>query len=359
MINPNELNQLSNNELFMQCNAGKSLQAEPLGFIDIGARGGAHDLVEPIAKNTAVLGFEPDEEECVRLMKNPDVYAPWAKFVLKPVALADEKGEAELKLLSANTNHSLLYPNEKFTKRYNMNKWEVIGKCPLKTDTLDNVLFRQEIEDYRFGEFMKLDTQGTEYEILLGSLKVLSEHTVAIITEVAFCELYKDQKLFSDVEALLRKCGFSFYGFTTLHTRSKKYLDKKSYVTRERVIYSDAIFFKDPLGGGYAKGMSERKVYALFTVALLLGYYDFAYELATETWLKASDQEEAKRVHALVRQYSALPTEKTEKDLFHLVETVKQNPELANVAVGGFVDKRRGFCDYDDILNISPLPKTL
>lgn len=359
MLNPNELNQLSNNALFTQCNAGKSLQMQPLGFIDIGARGGAHDLVEPIAKNTAVLGFEPDEEECIRLMKNPDVYNPWAKFLLKPIALADEQGQAELKLLSANTNHSLLYPNEKFTTRYNMNKWQVVGQCMLKTDTLDNILFRQEIDDYPWGEFIKLDTQGTEYEILLGSLKVMSERTVAIMTEVAFCELYKDQKLFSDVEILLRKCGFSFYGFTTLHTRSKKYLDKKSNVTRERVIYSDAIFFKDPLAGGYAKSVSERKVYALFTVSLLLGYYDFAYELAKETWLKASDQAEAMRVDALIRSLSNMPAEKTERDLFSLVETVKQNPELANIAVGGFIDKRRGFCDYDDVLNISPLPKTL
>lgn len=359
MLYPNELNQLSNNELFMQCNAGKALEKQPLGFIDIGARGGAHDIVEPIAKNTAVLGFEPDEQECARLMQNPAVYKPWAKFSLKPIALAEEQGQAELKLLSANTNHSLLYPNEQFTTRYNMNKWQVVGQCVLKTDTLDNVLYRQEVENYPWGEFIKLDTQGTEYEILLGSLKVLSERTVAIVTEVAFCELYKDQKLFSDIEILLRKCGFSFYGFTSLHTRSKKYLDKKFNVTRERVIYSDAIFFKDPLAGGYPKPLSERKVYALFTVALLLGYYDFAYELAKETWLTKSAADEANRVESLIKMLSNVSTEKTKEDLFSLVETVKQNPELANIAVGGFIDKRRSFCDYDDVLNISPLPKTL
>ena len=31
----------------------------PLGFVDVGARGGVHPLVEPLARRTAVLGFEP------------------------------------------------------------------------------------------------------------------------------------------------------------------------------------------------------------------------------------------------------------------------------------------------------------
>lgn len=359
MLYPNGLNQLSDNKLFNECAAGKSLHTKPLGFIDIGARGGAHDIVEPIAKNTAVLGFECDQEECERLMKNPAVYEPWAKFTLEDVALAQEKGKAELKLLSANTNHSLLPPNEKFTKRYNMSKWDVVGRCELQTDTLDNVLFNQDMGDYPWGEFLKIDTQGTEFEILQGSYRVLRERTVAVVAEVAFCELYKGQKLFSDVEALMREAGFSFYGFTTLHTRSKKLLDKKSHVTRERLIYSDAIFFKDPLPGGYSKSLSERGNYALFVVALLLGFHDFAYELAKETWLLHSDIEEVKRVDALIKSYAALCTEKTSQQLFELVNTVKQNPQLANVAVGGFVDRRRAFCDYDDFLNISPLPKTL
>lgn len=359
MISPNGMNRLSEHQLFKDSKAGQSLHQQPLSFIDIGARGGAHDLVEPIANLTAVLGFEADEEECQRLMKNPAVFSPWANFLLQPIALFDHKGQAELKLLSANTNHSLLYPNEKLTKRYNMKKWEVIGRCLLKTDTLDSILFNSDLRDYPWGEFIKLDTQGTEYEILLGALKVLKERTVAVVTEVSFCELYQGQKLFSDIEMLMRQNGFSFYGFTSLHTRSKKLLDKKSYVTRERLIYTDAIFFKDPLAGGYAPSLNERSAYALFTIALLLGYYDYALELAKETWLLDSNQEENNRIEGLIKELAHLPIEKTSHDLFTLADSVKSNPDWTNVAVGSFIDKRRSFCDYDDILNVSPLPKTL
>lgn len=350
---------LSDNKNFSASEVGRSLQSLPLTFIDIGARGGAHDLVEPIAKNTAVLGFEADEDECKRLMQNPEVYESWAKFELEPIALADKKGTAELVLVSANTNHSLLYPNEAFTKRYNMTKWQVVGKCPLETDTLDAVLFRDGMKDFPWGEFMKIDTQGTEFEILKGANRTLTERTVAVVAEVAFCELYKDQKLFSDVEALMRQHGFSFYGFTSLHTRSKKLLNKKENATRERLIYTDAIFFKDPLPGGYSKPLSARGNYTLFTIALLLGFYDYAYELAQQTWLVDADQAEKDRIEALIKSISSVSADKTKGELLQLVDSVNTHPEWANVAVGGFVDRRRGLCDYDDVLNVSPLPKTL
>jgi hypothetical protein len=240
-----------------------------------------------------------------------------------------------------------------------MKKWEEIGQCKLQTDTLDAVLYGDDLKDFSWGEFMKIDTQGTEFEILNGSKRVLKEQTVAVVAEVAFCELYKSQKLFSDVEAFMREQGFSFYGFTTLHTRSQKFLDKKTHATRERLIYSDAIFFKDPLPGGYVDAIGERGHYALFVVAMLLGFYDYALELARATWLLTSDYEESKRIDALVRQISQNSTEKTSHDLGQLIDAVKHNPEWANVAVGGFVDKRRFYCDYDDVLNVSPLPKTL
>lgn len=350
---------LTENEYFKNTAVSKSLNEMPLGFIDIGARGGAHDIVEPIAKQTAVLGFEPDLEECERLMSMPEVYEPWGRFLLKPVALAEKKGTATLKLLSSNTNHSLLSPNKALTKRYNMVKWEEVGEWPLETDTLDAALSGDDMKGQRWAEFLKIDTQGTEYDILQGSLQTLARETVAVVAEVAFCELYQGQKLFSDVEALMRQHGFSFYGFTTLHTRSQKYLDKKSHATRERLIYTDAIFFKDPLSGGYSGLFDVRMSHALFTIALLLGFYDYALELASGTWLKMANEEEKANILSLVHWCARKDPAQTLKAANTLAQLVNESPELSNVIVGGFVDRRRFCCDYDDFLNISPLPKTL
>ncbi len=349
---------LSSHPLFVNSEPGEALSRMPLGFIDVGARGGAHDVVDPIADITAVLGFEPDVAECHRLMSIPAVYQPWAKFELVPVAVADKVDEATLHLLSANTNHSLLPPNSVFTQRYNMVKWLEIGKEKLNTDLMDNVVFSEKYINTYFGEFIKLDTQGTEYEVLKGSSRTLDERTVAIVTEVAFCELYQGQKLFSEVEMLLRSHGFSFYGFSKFHGRSCKLLDKNNQTTAERAFYADAVFFKDPLSRlPNSQNLSTRSIYALYTCALLLGYYDFALELASKYFAKEVSQLD--NVKRLISEVSHLSPEQTISDLIKISEDVKAQPSQANIIVGGFVDRRRRLCNYDDVLNVSVLPKTL
>lgn len=358
MFLPHGHNSLAYNPLFADSKPGKALAAQPLGFIDVGARGGAHDVVNPVARLTAVLGFEPDMKECKRLMSIPEVYEPWAAFHLEPIALADKVAEAELVMLSAETNHSLLPPNKEFTDRYNMVKWQEVGREKLQTDLMDNVLFTERLASQRFGEFIKLDTQGTEYEILLGSKRMLRERTVAVVTEVAFCELYKGQKLFSEVEMLLRSLGFSFYGFTRLHGRSCKLLDKSISVTAERAFYADAVFFKDPLPGASNRSeLDDRGIFTLYTAALLLGYFDFALELASKTF--ASDEVSLQMTKKLIADISHYSPSNTHASLKELALNVERRPELANVLVGGFVDQRRRVCNYDDVLNISVAPKTL
>src|SRR5689334_2721363 len=117
-------NTLSSNPLFVKTSAENTFKTQPLGFLDIGARGGAHPLVEPCASITAVLGFEPDIDEYEALLKNPAIRQNWARFDLEPIALADKAADAVLHLLAAPTNHSLLPPNTDFTHRYTMPKWK-------------------------------------------------------------------------------------------------------------------------------------------------------------------------------------------------------------------------------------------
>ena len=340
-------NRLSSHPLFMKTSAYATLKKQPMGFLDIGARGGAHPLVEPCADITAVLGFEPDEEACAEILADKTIHQNWGRFDLEPIALADKAGEAELHLIAAPTNHSLRAPNTDFTHRYKMPKWEEVGRWPLKTERLDAILFGKRARENFWGEFIKNDTQGTEYEIFEGSPATLRERTVAIVCEVAFCELYQGQKLFSDVERQLRAHGFAFYGFHTFHTRSLRQIDKKTGRAAERAMYADAVFFKDPLpGSAYGKPLSTRQNQVLFTCALLLGYYDFALELASKTW---ADEKEAAIIRQLVGDLAHYDPKQAASDVAALSAQVGKNPERANQLVGKFVDARRKYFDYDDV----------
>jgi len=343
------IDNLLQNPLFTEVAPCTTLSTKPLGFIDIGARGGIHPLVESLAGVIAVMGFEPDREECARMQTELAANSPWAVWDVEPSALAESDGEAILHLLSVPTNHSLLPPNSPLTQRYKMIKFEQVGSFPLHTTSLDKILFSQQHQpDDYWGEFIKLDTQGTEFEILQGARRTLSERTVAIYTEIEFCQVYEGQKLFSEVEIFLREYGFSFYGFATMGSRSCKQLDKRLEAGRERSIWGDAVFFKDPLPGGVqVTPLSVRGNHVLFTCALLLGYYDFALELALATWASG---DEAKRIKNLVHFCARLPPSQCYKDTMDLTERVKLNPELANIEVGRFVDQRRHQCDYYDTI---------
>ncbi len=245
--------------------AKKWFGEQPLGFVDIGARGGVHSLVEPIATYVDVLAFEPDETACHAVN---NAFGPWLRKVCVPVALSNGAKSARLYRCASSTNDSLLPINRAFVDRYNMVKFAPIGMTYIQTEKLDNVLKANGLVEQ--GEFLKLDTQGTEYEILQGARRTLNERTVAIFCEVEFAQIYEGQNLFSDIDLLLHKHGFSFIGFDNMSYRSRT-----PWKGRERLLHADALFIKDPL----EHTMSERQQQVAAMACLLCGYDDFANEI--------------------------------------------------------------------------------
>jgi FkbM family methyltransferase len=274
---------------------------------------------------------------------------PWARFRVEPVALAGPEGRVPLHLLAVPTNHSLLPPNEAFTRRYAMEKFAKVGEIEVSATTLDQVVFGSDDAAPHaalpWGEFIKLDTQGSEYDILTGAERTLRENTLAVFCEVEFCELYQDQKLFSDVERFLRERGFSFFGFLNFAGRSRKQLDKRTELGRERALWADALFFKDPLPGGPAVAVTPRQHAVLIVIALLTGYFDYALELNALLGSAAERRALEKLVHDIARQ----PPERAVAAVRALAAGIEREPDGATVALGRLVDARRAFCDYMDI----------
>lgn len=343
-------NHLLSNASFCLTSAAKALASQPMGFIDVGARGGVHELVAPIAARTAVLGFEPDEAACTELNRSAQGDSlPWAQFKALPIALAERRGPARLHLCSAPTNHSLRPVNRAFAARYRMEKFTQVGVQSLVTEALDDVLFGSLATESHWGEFIKLDTQGTEHEILAGAKRTLAERTVALFVEVEFCPIYEGQKLFSDLEIILRESGFTFFGFHSLHERSRKLLDKRSYLGRERLLHADAVFFKDPLPGSKTEvQLARRAEDVLFVCALLLGYFDFALELAEAT--SAKNGTDLSVLRKLVEDLAYYDPGAARRAALDLAQSVSAHPHLANVAIGRFVDERRAICNFEDVL---------
>ena len=167
-MNPNiskkiKLNSLAKNPLFLNTKPGKSIQKNPLGFFDIGARGGVHEVVAPIACNTSVMAFEPDKKAFLELKKNQLKSSQWAELQLESFAINNKICKQDLNQANAPVTNSLKNPNEKLIDRYGMNNHKSISRDTVDVKTLDSVVFSKKNIYRNMGEFIKSDTQGSDF----------------------------------------------------------------------------------------------------------------------------------------------------------------------------------------------------
>lgn len=70
-------------------------------------------------------------------------------------------------------------------------------------------------------DYLKIDVQGFELAVLQGASEALKE-TLVVHSEVEFVEMYEHQPLFAEVDQYMRKQGFVFHRFSSLHGRPLK-----------------------------------------------------------------------------------------------------------------------------------------
>lgn len=284
----------------------QSFRAQPLGLIDVGSLGGVHPVAEPAASLIQALCFEPDEASFRALERQYASPAPYAAVKVMRDALGGTRSsERDLYVARVPTNTSLLEPNPRFIARYRAERFTVERVIKVATRPLDEVAFAPELAERPFGEVLKLDTQGSEHEILEGAARVLRERCVAVFCEVEFFQVYRDQKTLSDIDALLRQHGFSLYGLYP-HYRSTKSLDPAREHTEERLMWADAVFFKDPFDDLNAgKTLPARAIDCLILSAWLTGFYDFAVELTQKRVAEAEGRDALVRLAREAAQSAA------------------------------------------------------
>lgn len=331
----------SENINFFKTSIFKEFNDLPINFIDIGARGSFFNKFSPVSDITSVYAFEPDKEEIESLKKKEG--KNWKNFKLFSLALGENKNKTFLFSCVAPTNSSIFKPNPKYIRRYNMEKWKVKSKKKVTLDKLDSLL-NQSANKKKIGEFIKIDTQGSEFEILKGAKKILKNHTIGVITEVSFLELYKNQKLFSDIEMFLRKQNFYFFGFETFHNRSKGFLSKDKYNFKERLMQTNAIFFKDPFEQSF---LDKRKIRAICLSTMINGFFDFSLEIS-KRFLK----EDYNYLKKFIKEIATVDIEKEIFEVNRLNDIVSKNPSQCLRNIGKFVDERRINCDFKDVFKV-------
>ncbi len=184
------------------------LGREPLTAVDVGAARGIPPHWRPFIEVMKVHAFEPREDECARLAATSHPNIRW-----HPVSLAGHAGPRQLHVLAVPTGSSLLAPDPRFVDLYGEPAYMTVAEVvDVDCATLGGHLTS-------IGEpapaLIKLDTQGTELEILQGLSREQLDGVLAIEIETEFHPVYQGQPLFPDVHAYLTGMGFELFDMRT------------------------------------------------------------------------------------------------------------------------------------------------
>ena len=133
---------------------------------------------------------------------------------LRQLALASETGKKNIHCFALSAANSLLESTDTADRYVSGDLMSGSGEETVKLERLDNFLNDERIDSV---DFLKIDTQGYDLEVLNGAGDFLDPAKIKFIdTEVIFAPLYKNQCAFSDILRLLDSKGFHFMGLYKL-----------------------------------------------------------------------------------------------------------------------------------------------
>ena len=236
------------------------LKLPPFLVLDVGAGGGNTIEFKQIAPHCHVHAVEPRTD--------PDAKLPnlggFGKFMSHNTALSDKPGPQTLYVTDVPEASSLLKPNSINIKRWRGSDkgFKVVEERIVDCETLEEFSKRAGIAKC---DFLKIDTQGTELNILLSGENLLL-NTSVILMEIEFVRLYQNQYLFEDAVRELSKDGFRYINFT-----EGRSLRGYWGTAPQKRIWSDTLFLRDTPGA-----MVREEILKAAMVLFELGYSEEA-----------------------------------------------------------------------------------
>jgi len=196
-------------------------------YLDIGSSGGLPPKWSTYVSSDFfhVILVEPNAQEAENLKRL------YPKAIVIPFALGRTEGKSILNSTYHQGCSSILTPNEKVLDRFPVKKWfQIEKKIEVNLYPFDSLASKF---GFKNPDFIKIDVQGFESEVLLGFGHYL-DTVLCIELETHLFPIYKEQKTLEGITHLLESKGFFL-----------RHL-KPTGIFEDEVIEFDAFYIKKP-----------------------------------------------------------------------------------------------------------------
>ena len=171
-------------------------------FFDIGANiGQSAEKYASLYKNATIYSFEPLHKE-YEILKTKDI----KNLKTFNIGFSNKKNQEKFFVNQSSATSSLLPLSENAEKVWQIKQLKNIDTIVCHFDTLDSFCNERNIKNI---DFVKIDTQGSEYLVLDGAKEVLSKKVIRNIQlEVILGDTYKGQKTIGFYMNLLESYGY-------------------------------------------------------------------------------------------------------------------------------------------------------
>lgn len=211
-----------------------------LTLVDVGSAGGLEQRWAAYRSVLSSILFDPRE---------PGASGGFGRGATRvyPVALGAKKGKEPLYLTQLANMSSFLKPDPDAFAPYGRKQGDatVVRSEPVPIDTLDALAKADGFSP----DVIKVDTQGSELQVLAGAEKCLKSIVLAEV-EVSFFTRYTDQPLLADVQAFMNARGFELIDllhikrYRAANSAGIRNIAARPHDRSGRAAYANAIFLR-------------------------------------------------------------------------------------------------------------------
>lgn len=239
------------------------LAGNVVSMLDVGASGGILPRWHAFRNDIAFIGLEPDERSSKALLESPEA-SDYRSYRIIPWGAWSHRGNVGISFTRKPMCSSHFLPNMAFLARFEeVDRYDVVSAGQVECQTIDSLLANAT----ESVDFIKLDLEGGEIEVLRGADRVL-DRCLGLHVEVSFQSLRSGQPLFGDVSAYLNEKDLEFVDFVALIR-----WERDAFRGAGQSVIGDALFLRSPESlAAWIGADATRQAKARSYLAILLIY---------------------------------------------------------------------------------------